>query len=451
MFSYKQALKYINSLINYERRTDFAYNQRVFNLDRTKAILKELGNPHLFLKAIHIAGTKGKGSTAAITSSVLHAAGYKTGLYTSPHLISPRERIRIGSSLISEEEFSYHLSKVKSAVESIEYNRKPLNPSFFEVYTALAFTYFYQKKVDIAVIEVGLGGRLDATNVIQPLIGIITPISLDHTRQLGNRVTSIAREKAGIIKSETKIIISKQEDEVGTLLQNICQEKGAEYYLVGRDIKFSLLRATPGNQKLEVEGLLQKYFSLFLPLAGEHQLWNTATAIGAVELLQEFGFPVSPQHIKKGLRKVRWPGRIQITAQNPVTIVDCAHNAASAQSLAKFLKDFYSDKNIVLIMGVLKNKDVEGIAKALCPLASRVILTCVDNPRALPIEDLYTKIKRYCHTEPLRKGNIKEALEKARKIAKPEGTICATGSVYLAGEILSIIRDQNGKEKLSLF
>lgn len=439
MFSYKQALKYINSLINYERRTDFAYNQRVFNLDRTKAILKELGDPHLFLKAIHIAGTKGKGSTAAITSSILHAAGYKTGLYTSPHLISPRERIRIGNTLISKKEFSFYLYQVKSAIENIQDNEKPLRPSFFEVYTAVAFTYFYQKKVDIAVIEVGLGGRLDATNVIQPLIGIITPISLDHTQQLGTRVTSIAREKAGIIKSETKIIISKQEDEAGTLLQNICQEKGAEYYLVGRDIKFKLLQATPGYQRFQVDGLLQKYPSLCLPLAGEHQLWNATTAIGAVELLKESGFKISPRHIKRGLGEVRWPGRIQKIAQRPLTLIDCAHNAASARSLAKFLKDFYSDKNLVLLVGVLKNKDIEGIAKVLCPLANRVIVTHINSPRALPVEDLYTKIKQYCNAQPLKEREAGKALEKARNIATGKGVVCATGSVYLAGEILRLM------------
>jgi len=444
MFSYKEALNYLSSLINYEKKPDFAYNKRLFNLERTKAILDKLGNPHLHLKTIHIAGTKGKGSTAAITASILDAAGYKVGLYTSPHLISPRERIRIGSSLISKKDFSFYLYQVKSTIESIQRERGSLNPTFFEAYTVLAFTYFYQKKVDIAVIEVGLGGRLDATNVIQPLVGVITPISIDHTQQLGNEITSIAKEKAGIIKLYLKVIISKQKKEVTSLLQKVCQEREAICYQVGKDIKFNLLEATPEYQKFQIDGLLQKYPLLFLPLAGEHQLWNAAAAVGTVELLRDFGFQVSPEHIKKGLKKVRWPGRIQIISKKPLTLIDCAHNASSAKFLANFLKRFFSDKDIVLVIAVLKNKDVEGIARALCPLAARVIVTQVNNPRALSTKDLYAKIKRYSSTEPLKEESVKKAMDKAKILAKKEGIVCATGSVYLVGEILKLF----GNEKL---
>ena len=232
MFSYKQALSYLNSFINYEKKTDVTYNKRLFNLKRMEDILSELGNPHRFLKTIHIAGTKGKGSTAAIISSILTSGGYRVGLYTSPHLISPRERIRVGNRLITEDEFSYLMFQIKSAVESL----KPARLTFFEIYTAVAFTYFYQKKVDIAVVEVGLGGRLDATNVIKPLVGVITPVSIDHTKQLGNDVISIAREKAGIIKPGLRIVISRQEDSVVSLFQKICREKKAAVYRVGRDI-----------------------------------------------------------------------------------------------------------------------------------------------------------------------------------------------------------------------
>lgn len=443
MFSYKQALGYLDSLIDYEKKVNLAYNQRLFNLEKTRLILDKLGNPHLFLKTIHIAGTKGKGSTAAILTSILNTAGYKVGLYTSPHLISPRERIRIGTHLIKEEEFSCYLAQVKSAIENIQYDKEPLNPTFFEVYTVLAFTYFYQKKVDIAVIEVGLGGRLDATNVIWPLIGIITPISIDHTQQLGSEITLIAREKAGIIKSNSKIIISRQEKEIIPLLKKICQDKKVKYYQVGKDIKFKLTQATSTYQKFQVEGLLQKYPTFFLPLAGENQLWNATTAVGATEILQEFGFRITPGDIEQGLKKVNWPGRMQIISSKPIILIDCAHNASSALFLAKFLRRFYSGRNLVLIIGVLKNKDIQGIAKALCPLANQVIATCVKNPRALPSEEIYTKIKRYCLVKPLREDKVKEALKKARKIAGERGVVCATGSVYLIGEILSLIKSKN--------
>jgi len=439
MFSYKDALNYLDSLINYEKRSDFSYNCRLFNLERMRYILRELDNPHLRLKTIHIAGTKGKGSTAAMIASILTAGGYRAGLYTSPHLISPRERIRIGYRFITEEEFSSSLFQIKSVVEKISY-KKEFSPTFFEVYTSMAFFYFFQKKVDIAVIEVGLGGRLDATNVIEPLVGVITPISFDHTKQLGNEITSIAREKAGIIKPNCKIVVSAQESSVLSLLQKICQERGATLYRVGKDIRFNLIQATPRYQRFQVQGLCREYPSLFLPLAGEHQLWNAATAIAAVELLKDQGFPISPSCIERGLRRADWPGRVQILSQRPTLLVDCAHNGASARALAKFLKKFYPRKKLILILAILKNKDVRAIGEALCPLANQVIITRVNSPRALPPEQIWSKIKMYCSHQPVIEKNIESALRRAREIAKKRGLICITGSVYLVGEILNLFK-----------
>ena len=372
-------------------------------------------------------------------ASIVSEAGYKVGLYTSPHLISPRERIRIGNHLIKEVEFAYHLARIKSIVEALQYDGEVLQPTFFEIYTALAFEYFCKHKVEIAVVEVGLGGRLDATNVIEPLVGIITPVSLDHTRQLGNELTSIAREKAGIIKSHSRVIISQQKEKVTSLLQEICLEREVSSYQVGKDITFRLIEATPTQQRFQVHGLLQTYPHLFLPLAGEHQLWNAATAIGAVELLGGFGFQISPQHIEQGLKTVRWPGRLQIISPEPLTFIDCAHNASSAESLAQFLRRFYSNRRCVMVLAVLKHKDVKGIARVLCPLATRVITTCVNSPRALPITELYTTIKPYCRKKPLREQSLQQALDKARHIAGKQGVVCATGSVYLVGEILRLV------------
>ncbi|MBC7189020.1 bifunctional folylpolyglutamate synthase/dihydrofolate synthase [Candidatus Aerophobetes bacterium] len=438
MFSYKQALDYLNSLINYEKKPDFVYNKRLFNLERTKLICQKLGNPHLLIKTIHVAGTKGKGSTSAMVTSILDAAGYRVGLYTSPHLISPRERIRIGNSLITEEEFSYFIFKVKKAVETIKNEKGFLNPTFFEVYTAAAFSYFYHKKVDIAVIEVGLGGRLDATNVILPLVGIITPISIDHTQQLGKDILSIAREKAGIIKPNCKIIISCQKEEVKSLLCQTCQEKKAKFYLVGEDIKFKLLEETPVYQRFDIETPAENYSSLLLSLPGEHQLQNAACAIGAVELLKEHGFKIKSEHIRKGLENIKWPGRLQVIAKDPLIIVDCAHNEASALTVANFLRKFYSDKKIVIVLAVLKNKDVEGIGRALAPVEGKIIITSVKSPRALSPEEIYAKIKRYLKEEALLEKNSEKALKKAKEIAGKDGVICITGSVYLVGEVLQI-------------
>lgn len=438
MFSYKEALDYLNSFINYEKRSDVAYNKRLFNLKRMHTLLDKLGNPHRSLKTIHIAGTKGKGSTAAMIASILTAGGYRVGLYTSPHLISPRERIRIGDRLIREEEFSSFMFKIKSAVEKLE----PLRPTFFEIYTALAFDYFYQKGVDIAVIEVGLGGRLDATNVIEPLVGVITPISIDHVKQLGDSIISIAREKAGIIKPNLEVIISRQEDSVIPLFQRVCQDRKAVLYRVGTDIKFKPIRANSKYQIFQVEGLLRRYNSLFLPLLGEHQLWNAATAIGVVEILHRYGFKVSQKYIERGLRRVSWPGRIQIISKRPPLLVDCAHNGDSAQSLARFLKESYARKKIVLVLAILKNKEVDAIGKALCPLASQVIITRVNSPRALPPEEIWSKIKRYLNSKPIIEDSVKLALDKAKKITGKGGLICVTGSVYLVGEVLDLVKDK---------
>ena len=438
MFSYEEALNYLDSFINYEKKSNFSYNARVFNLERIQRILRELGNPHFKLKTIHVAGTKGKGSTAAIITSILNTAGYRVGLYTSPHLVSPRERIKIGSRFITPDEFASCLWETKLVLERLA-SRATFTPSFFEIYTSMGFLYFFQKKIDIAVIEVGLGGRLDATNVIHPLVGIITPISLDHTRQLGSDILSIAREKAGIIKPGSRIITSLQDRPVLQLIEKICQERGATLYKIGEDAKFRLIKATPRYQRFEVKSIYRSYPDLFLPLPGEHQLQNAASAILAVELIREDGFKVTKGSIERGLRKVDWPGRIQLISGRPLLILDCAHNGASARFLAKYLQQFYSRKKLILVLAILKNKDVKSIGEALCPLADRVIVTQVKSPRALPPEEIYPKIKVNCRFFPLVEKEVKNALEKAKIMAGKSGVVVATGSVYLVGEILELM------------
>lgn len=446
MLSYKEALDYLNSLINYEKKPDVPYTGRSFNLERMRSILSNLGNPHQSLKCVHIAGTKGKGSTAAMIASMLKAGGYRVGLYTSPHLISPRERIRIGSHLISEEEFASLISRIKEVIEKSSHRGNFSVPTFFEVYTSLAFTYFNHKKVDIAVIEVGLGGRLDATNVIEPLVGVITPISLDHTNILGKSITSIAREKAGIIKPGSRIITSPQRKSVFSLLQKACEEKNATLYRVGEDITFKVTKATSCYYKFSIQGMNSSYPDLLLPLVGEHQLWNATTAVGTIELLANSGFPIFPQEIEEGLRKVKWRGRIQILERNPTVLVDCAHNSASARHLARFLEKFFVDKGkkLTLILAVLKNKDIEGIGKALCPLTHRVIITRANSPRALPPGEILARIKMYCPFEPVIEDNVKRALERAKEMIEARGDIiCVTGSIYIVGEVLGLPQYRN--------
>ena len=439
MFSYSEATNYLNSLINYEKIADFPSHKRFLNLQRMRELLDLLGNPHRSLKFIHITGTKGKGSTAAIITSILTSGGLKVGLYTSPHLISPRERIRIGKDIIDKERFSHLVFQIKIAAEKIRRVSPYFSPTFFEVYTSLAFLHFSLEKVDLAVMEVGMGGRWDATNVINPLVGVITQISLDHIKELGDNLLDITKEKAGIIKRKTKIVSSPQNPLVTSLLEKICQEREAHLYRVGKEVTFKLLNSEKEGQTFKVKGIKGFYPDLFIPLVGKHQIINASTAIAAVELIEKEGISVSKESIKQGLKKVYWPARVEILPQRPTFIVDCAHNRASAEALAQCLKKLFPKRRIILILSVLKNKDVEGIGKSLCPLVETVIVTKVNSPRALYPDELVGRIKKYCYSNPLIKKDISSAIAKAKNLAEKEDIICITGSVYLAGEALNYL------------
>lgn len=443
MQSYREAMQYIDSFINYEKKENFPYNKRSLNLERMEYLLSLLGNPHRDFPVIHIAGTKGKGSTAAIISSILTVNGLKVGLYTSPHLITPRERIRIGDKLISEEEFTYYLSQVRSDLED---SSSQMAFTFFEIYTALAFLYFSHHRVDLAVLETGLGGRLDATNVVSPLVAVITQISLDHTRELGDDLTSIAREKSGIIKEGSLVLTSSQDEATLKVLEQAAREKKVQLYKVGEDIQFRRKESGSLAQTFWLKTTRRTYPHLHLPMVGAHQLINAATAVGAIDLLQEKGILVPSEIIIEALKRVKWPGRIHMLSREPMFIVDCAHNGASAQALANYLKETFPQKRIILILGILKNKDVEGIARPLCSLADKVILVRVNSPRALAPEKIREVILEFFENKNiLIKKKVEDAILLARDLAYPEDLICITGSVHLAGEVLAFYQE---KEKV---
>jgi len=436
MFSYAQALKYIDSLINYEKRAFFPYDKRHLNLQRMEHLLNLLGNPQQNLKVIHIAGTKGKGSTAAIIASILNAANLKVGLYTSPHLINACERIKIGEKPIEKKEFARFTFQIKSSIDSFDHS---LLPTFFEVYTAIAFLYFFYKKVDLAVLEVGLGGRLDATNIItHPLVSIITQISFDHMRELGNDLTSIAREKSGIIKEGSKVITSPQKEEALSVIKETCKKKRAHLYKVGKEIKFKEIKSSLKGESFQVKTERRFYPHLFSPLLGKHQLINASTAVGAIELLRGYEIFIPRKAIIEGIRKVKWPGRIQILFRNPLFIVDCAHNTASVQTLANFLRKISQARKIILIMGVSKNKDIEGMGKLLFPLVDEIVLTKVNNPRAMEPEEIKKRTKDFSPRKIVIKNRVTDALPYALSSVECKDIICVTGSVYLAGEVLRL-------------
>ena len=338
---YQQALDYIYSFIDYETMHR-PHDAASYDLRRMDELLVRLGNPHLKARTVHIAGTKGKGSTAAMIASALTASGYTTGLYTSPHLIDLRERIRIDGQLISEAELISLVEKLKPEVEAVNRKASFGKLTTSELLTAMGFLYFALKGVDFQVAEAGMGGRLDATNVVMPEVCIITSINLDHTDVLGDSLAEIATEKAGIIKPNGAVVSSPQTDEVAEVIEEACLKQGARLVRVGSDVTWQELAFDENRQSLRVDGVLASY-RLSLPLLGCYQLENAATAVAALEVLAGRGFHISRASIIAGLRQVSWPGRFQIVSRSPLIVVDGAHNPASALSLRQSIEHYFKD------------------------------------------------------------------------------------------------------------
>lgn len=435
--TYQESLDYLNSFIDHEQKS--AYDYASFKLDRMIRLVKALGDPQTAVRSIHVAGTKGKGSTSAIIQSILKSSGLKVGLYTSPHLVSFRERIRINDTLISEENVGVLLDQVKEAVDTMREDR----PTFFEVYTALAFLYFKKKKADIAVYEVGLGGRLDATNVIEPLVSVITPISYEHTDILGAALGEIAGEKAGIIKEGSVCVSAPQEKEALLVIEAKCEEKESGLILAGREIRFEELKATDEREVFNVAGLFGQYKDLHMKLLGAHQVVNAAVAIGAVEALRFSGMTISPEAIRKGIEEAEWPGRLELIKGSPRFLLDGAQNQASAHALALAVKRQFKYRKLILILGVSKDKGIKGILKELVPIADAIILTKSKiAERAMDpamIRGLITpKDKDVTVTE-----RTEDALTHAKRKALPQDLVLVTGSLFIVGEArAAILKDK---------
>jgi len=460
--TYPETTRYLESFINYEKIPAYPYKESL-KLERIKIFLAAIDNPQNTLKCIHVAGTKGKGSTCAFVAYILRAAGYKVGLYTSPHLSDFRERIRVLNrkseatlrlcsgrvnqqpqkdfeGMISKNELTGLVEKLKPAIEKYNKNSKYGPLSFFEVYTILAFIYFKEKKVDFAVLETGLGGRLDATNVVQPLVAAITPISYEHTQILGNTLREIATEKAGIIKTANLTVISApQEEEAAQVIRNRSKKAGARLYEVGRDIKYQKT-----EDRFSVKGIFGEYPDLKIRLLGSHQLVNATVAVGIVEALRFYDFNVDAASIRKGLNNTIWPGRCEVIQQDPLVVLDGAQNIASSRALKKAIRENFlcsgsasgrgsggKYKKLILVIGISSDKDLKGICAQLYGLADEIVLTKANNPRATPPEILagYFKGKKVYIT-----NNVKEAREKTKAIAKKKDLILVTGSLFVAGE-----------------
>lgn len=430
---YQQALDYIYSFIDYEKmpRPRDAAN---YDLRRMDELLGRLDNPHLKAKSVHIAGSKGKGSVATMMASVLTASGYTTGLFTSPHLHSFNERIRVDGELISEVELAGLVERLKPEVEAV--NRKATYGQLttFELMTALAFTYFELKGVDFQVIEVGLGGRLDATNVIHSEVCIITSISFDHTEVLGNTLAEIAAEKAGIIKPNSTVVASPHIDEVDRVIEQTCLVCRAELIRVGSDVTWQSLGFDSSRQSLRVAGRLASY-QLSIPLLGQHQLENAATAVAALEVLVEKGFHISGDSITKGLAQVDWPGRLQVLNRRPLILVDGAHNPDSARKLKQSLEQYFDFDRAILIIGVSSDKDIAGIVTELASLFDKVIVTHSAHPRAMATAPIVAEFSQH-GVEAQETDDIATALSLALTLAGEKDLICVTGSLFVVAEAI---------------
>ncbi|NOZ29447.1 MAG: bifunctional folylpolyglutamate synthase/dihydrofolate synthase [Chloroflexi bacterium] len=430
MRTYEEALSYLQRYINYELKRTIPYAPGTFELARIYALLGRLGDPHRAYPTIHIAGSKGKGSTAAMTASILQAAGYRTGMYISPHLHTCRERMRVNGTLIAPEEFAALVEELAPHAEAVE------GITWFEVTTVLAFLYFARQGVDVAVIEVGLGGRLDATNVITPEVSVITSLSYEHTIWLGDTLGQIAWEKAGIIKPGVPAVSAPQADEAMAVIEEVCTQREAPLIRVGRDWLFRPGPIHPGGQAFDVQptsatGALPAAWTRFeIPLLGRHQIINATCALAAIHALPAGRFEIPLQALREGLATVRWPGRIEVLSRQPLVIADGAHNEDSARRLVETLQEWFPGRRWTFVVGILSDKDHAAILNDLAPLAEQMIVTRSRHARATDPEQLAEIARRIglpVHISP----DIETALEEA--LAQGDA-ICLTGSLSVAAE-----------------
>ena len=437
--NYEAALAYIDTFINSERSPDFSRQARFYNLERISRLLAQLGNPHRRLKVVHVAGSKGKGSTAALIASILTHADYKTGLFTQPHLITPRERCRINSRLISEIEFAQYVDRLKPSIEAMTELESIGRVSFFEIYTALAFTYFADNAVDFAVVEVGLGGRLDATNVVDPLVSVITPISLEHTAILGDTHEAIAIEKAEIIKPNRPVVLAPQVSEAQAVFETVATDRDAPMDAVGRNIHLKRKDWNTNGQTLDLKTQSAYYPDLFLSLLGEHQAVNAATAIGCIERIRQEGHQVPRTSIYDGLKEARWAGRMQVVGQSPVILLDGAHSPTSVEALCKAIREVFRYQRLILVVGLMRDKDLQAIGQVLCPFADEIITTqAFDNLRVVPAKEIagaWSETGTILHVCP----SVGEAIPLAQSIATTSDLICVAGSIYIVGEAMKVL------------
>jgi dihydrofolate synthase/folylpolyglutamate synthase len=421
--------------MTYASAVSYLYNLQKhgikLGLETMTALVGRLGMPQTYYRALHIAGTNGKGSTAAITAAILQEAGYRVGLYTSPHLVEFRERIRVNDEMITEADVARLTDMLKSLCEP------DILPTFFECTTAMALQYFADRQVDVAVLEVGLGGRFDATNVVKPLACAITTIALDHQEYLGTTLSSVAFEKAGIIKRKVPVIVGRVSDDAARTIEQVAVEHAAPLIRFGED--FDVVGQTPA--RFAFTGRLVRYDDLSCPLQGAHQLDNAACALALLGAASATGMAIGERAVHEGLKNVHWEGRLEVVSQHPLTVLDGAHNPAAAAAVASYLREFrlsHPGSRVILVLGMMRDKDHRGFFDPLKPLVDEVVLTQADLPRSASVEELRAALNGIW-PRPFLKAILSDALGYAKKIARPEDLICVTGSLMLIGDVKALL------------
>jgi dihydrofolate synthase/folylpolyglutamate synthase len=419
--------------MTYAAAVSYLYNLQKhgikLGLETMTALVHRLGRPDARYRILHIAGTNGKGSTAAITAAICQAAGYRVGLYTSPHLVEFAERIRVDGRMISETDIGRFTEVVQKAAEP------DLSPTFFECTTALALQYFAEAQVDIAVLEVGLGGRFDATNVVTPVACAVTTIALDHQEYLGTTLSSVAYEKAGIVKPRIPVVLGRMSDEARQTIEEIANQREAPLSRFGREFK-----VTGTSDRFRFSGRTGQYDHLFCPLQGSHQVDNCACALALIEAGGEGGLEVGEPAVREGLRTVQWPGRLEVVERRPLMLLDGAHNPAAAAALAEYVQAFRRsnpESRVILVLGMMRDKDHLGFAKPFERLVDEVILTQAGLSRSATVADLRTAIQDLWPSARA-EAVLADALALARRLAGAEDLICVTGSLMLIGDVKAL-------------
>lgn len=423
--TYDEALSYLESLGAFGIKP---------GLQRIELLLKKLGQPQKKTQFVHVTGTNGKGSVTSMLTNIFKSAKLKTGNFTSPHLVKWNERININGVSVSDEQLAEAIEKVKVAADEVGTLLEP--PTQFEIITAVAFYLFAQAKLDIVVLEVGMGGLLDSTNVIEPLCSVITNVSLDHTDKLGDSLQELAEQKAGIIKTNIPVVTAT-EGEVLTVVQTEAVKKNAKVYLLGKDFSVTIQESSFAQQQFTFN-YGQNSYSYMISLAGKHQVDNAALAVMTALLVSEKYSSITQQTIKEGLSQTRWAGRLEQIEDKPIVIVDGAHNLASAKVLRKAIDDYFSSQKICFVLGIMKDKDIKGIVDVLVQKQDILLATRADDStRAAQPEDIvkHTSAKSFTFAD------VEKAIDKAKELALKDGVVIIAGSLYLVGQVKAL---QNG-------